>query len=342
MQAAASTLPPHRKTPVTNTKPNALSRILIITPKNLSAHSGNRVTARRWATMLRSFEHQVQVVEAFHNQRCDRVIALHARRNAASIAAVRQDFPEIRIIVVLTGTDLYRDIHRSAAARRSLDLADRLVVLQERGPVEVPRQWRSKVRVIYQSAEPPQQTPKPLRGVFEVCVSGHLRSVKDPFRAELASRRLPADSAIRITHIGAALSEQLRSRADAANQKNPRYRWLGEQPRWKASRILARSRVLVLSSKIEGGANVICEAVVAGVPVLASRISGTIGMLGEDYGGYFSPGNTNQLTQLLQRFESDTGFRQQLQQQCQVRSVLFAPAHERAALTTLVAELCEA
>jgi glycosyltransferase involved in cell wall biosynthesis len=112
---------------------------------------------------------------------------------------------------------------------------------------------------------------------------------------------------------------------------NPRYRWLGELPRWKALQRLARSRLTIVSSRLEGGPNVVSEALVAGVPVLSSRISGVIGMLGADYPGYFPVGDTQALAELLVRAESDAEFYSRLVARCRKTAVKFDPKRELAA-----------
>ena len=137
---------------------------------------------------------------------------------------------------------------------------------------------------------------------------GHLRPVKDPFRTAQAARLLPADSRIRVLHLGGALSEDMAEQARAEAADNPRYRWFGEQPRGKAQRILSRCRLLSLTSQLEGGANVISEALAVGVPVVSSRIAGSIGLLGADYPGYFPFADTRALADLLHRAETDTEF----------------------------------
>ncbi|NIL95743.1 MAG: TIGR04348 family glycosyltransferase, partial [Planctomycetales bacterium] len=275
----------------------------------------------------------------YQSQACDLLVALHAKRSAQSVARYVSRQPASPCIVALTGTDLYRDIHRQAAARRSLAAATRLVLLQPDGIRHLPRGLRGKARVILQSAVRPRGKPRKLKTVFEVSVSGHLRAVKDPFRAARAARRLPAASCIRIIHIGAALSDTLRRQAEAEMQNNPRYRWLGELAPGAARRRVARSRLLVLSSKIEGGANVLAEALVAGVPVLSSRISGSLGMLGEDYDGYFPTGDTRRLARLLSDVERDGRFYRRLQEQCRQRAKQFTPAREKNSWKRLLAEI---
>jgi glycosyltransferase involved in cell wall biosynthesis len=168
---------------------------------------------------------------------------------------------------------------------------------------------------------------------------GHLRPVKDPFRTALAARLLPESSRIRVVHLGAALSDDMAAAARVEEKANPRYRWLGEQPRWKALRILSRSRLLSLTSELEGGANVVSEAVTLSVPVVSSRIAGSIGLLGEDYPGFFPFGDTQSLADLLHRAETDTTFYKDLKRFGRRQRPLFEPARERASWRQLLAEL---
>ena len=272
------------------------------------SRKGNRVTAVRWARILRSLGHRVTIGQEYDGTPCVLCIALHARRSHPAVVHYRRLSPRGPLVVALTGTDLYRDIRTSRQAQESLELADRLLVLQPKGRTELPLRLRRKVRVIYQSAEPTAVPPVKNRRFFEVCVLSHLRSEKDPLRTALALRRLPADLPIRVVHAGGALDETLARRARALAAQDSRYRWIGEVPRWQARRILARSQLLVLSSRMEGGANVISEALVAGVPVLASRIAGSEGMLGERYAGFFPVGDTGALARLLLRAVSEPDF----------------------------------
>ncbi|NIP86013.1 MAG: TIGR04348 family glycosyltransferase [Planctomycetales bacterium] len=314
-------------------------RILMVTPAAAGSLSGNRVTALRWAGMLRQLGHRVRLASLYERQPCDLLVALHAWRSARSVARYAARQPDSPSIVALTGTDLYRDIHTRPAASRSLAQATRLVLLQPDGLRFLPRQLQGKARVIWQSARRPRSLPAKLKRVFEVCVSGHLRPVKDPFRAARAARLLPPSSRIRIVHLGRALSVSMQRQACAEMKANPRYRWLGELSPGAARGRVARSRLLVVSSKMEGGANVISEALVAGVPVLSSRISGSLGILGRDYPGYFETGDTSALAERLLRAESDQRFYRQLQEHARRRARLLTPAREKRAWQRLLAEL---
>jgi putative glycosyltransferase (TIGR04348 family) len=314
-------------------------KIYLITPAPTGSHKGNRITALRWASILRSLDHRVWVAEHYTGQRCDVLIALHARRSAESIARFRVEHPTGPLVVALTGTDLYGDIHTSPEAQRSLALASRLVVLQPLGVQELPAEFRARARVIYQSVPAPRFRVRAAEDNFDVCVMGHLRPVKDPFRTALAARLLPDSSHVRILHLGAALSDDMAEQARAEESANPRYRWLGDQPRGKALRLLARCRLLSLTSRLEGGANVISEAVVVSVPVISSHIAGSVGLLGEDYPGYFPVGDMQALAGLLRRAETDQEFLAELQRRCQALRPLFEPAEEARRWRELLAEL---
>jgi glycosyltransferase involved in cell wall biosynthesis len=163
--------------------------------------------------------------------------------------------------------------------------------------------------------------------------------VKDPFRTAAAARLLPSTSRIQVVHVGAALTEDMGELARAESASNPRYRWLGEVPRWKALRILARSRLLALTSEMEGGANVVSESLACSVPVISSRISGSIGLLGEDYPGYFPFGDTAALAELLTRVETDLAFYNALKTGCERRKWIVEPVHERDSWEKLLREL---
>ena len=150
---------------------------------------------------------------------------------------------------------------------------------------------------------------------------------------------MPDSSRIRAVHVGAALSADMRERACAEMTANPRYEWLGELPRWRALRVLARCRLLVLTSRMEGGANAVSEALACSVPVVSSAISGSIGLLGPDYPGYFPVGDTRALADLLVRAETQAKFYNALKRRCaHVRSIV-DPGRERRSWQELLAEL---
>ncbi len=303
-------------------------KICLVTPAPTYSRKGNRVTALRWARILRELDHRVSIVEEYQGERCDLMVALHARRSHASVVRFRGEHPELPLILALTGTDLYGDIHTDASAQESLEMADRFILLQPAGIQELAEHLRNKAWVIYQSVTAPPGKFSPKKNIFELCVLGHLRSVKDPFQTAMAVRQLPPSSRIRVVHVGGALTNDMKTAADAEASTNPRYRWLGELPRWRALRVLARSRVLVLTSRMEGGANAVSEAIACSIPVISSRISGSIGLLGEDYLGYFPVGDTRTLTDLLVRLETDAAFYEALKTWCERLKPIVDPNRE--------------
>ena len=300
---------------------------------------GNRVTAVRWARILKSLGHRVIITDKYEGQGCDLLIALHARKSAGAVFQFRDRYPDGPIIVALTGTDLYRDLGRSPRARRALEVADRIVALQPLAAAELEPHLRTKVRVIYQSAERAPRAVSRSRRFFDVCVVGHLRPVKDPFRAACAARRLPPESRIRILHAGTAMEKSMAQQAEAEEARNPRYRWLGPLSRVRTRRLIAGGHLLVLSSRMEGGANVISEAVVDGTPIIASRIPGSVGLLGKNYPGYFRVGDTEALTMLLRRAETDDRFYARLRTHCARLAPLFRPSQERERWRKLLSEI---
>jgi putative glycosyltransferase (TIGR04348 family) len=316
-------------------------RVCIITPAPPHSRKGNRVTAERWARLLRQLGHRVAIRQEYQGENYDLLVALHARRSFRAIRRFRGLHPDRPLLVALTGTDVYQEIQRSPQAQKALELASRLIVLQPLAINALPEHQRHKARVIYQSVARRRFRARRSQQAFEVCVLGHLREVKDPFRTALAARLLPPELRLRVLHLGAALSDKMRRRAEREEAANPRYRWLGEQPRGRTLRTLARCRLLVLTSRLEGGANVISEALVCGVPVISSRIDGSIGLLGRDYPGYFPVGDTRALAAMLSRAETDRAFYGELQARCRRLRPLFEPSRERRTWRDLLAELSE-
>ncbi len=310
-------------------------KIALITPAAATSRYGNRNTAMRWAELLRELGHQVEVQERWNGRSADLLLALHARRSHDSLVRFAERHPDRPLILALTGTDLYRDIRDDANAQESMELATRMIVLQDMGLRELTPRLRRKTQVIYQSCETIAKQP-PFRSCFEIIISGHLREEKDPFCGAAALSHLPAQSAIRITQIGGAREPALADEARRWMKIEPRYCWLGELSRASALTTLARGRVMLISSRMEGGANVVSEALMARVPVIASRIPGNVGMLGKDYRGYYPVGNPGALSRLLRRLETDTDLLPMLRKQCAVRRKLISRSGERLALRKLL------
>jgi len=319
-----------------------MPQVVIVGPSLRDDNNGNWQTARRWRQHLVPV-FPTRIVKRWPDAGAagDRVmIALHARRSADAIAAWSAAHPGRGLAVALTGTDLYRDIQVDTAARRSLDLAQALVVLQECAPEALPAEVRGKSRVIFQSTTTRRtlaKSPDRLR----VVMVGHLRQEKSPDTLFAAARMLAQRHDIYIDHIGEALDPALGAAARATMAAAPNYRWLGGLPHELVRRRIQRAHLLIHASRLEGGAHVVMEAVASGTPVLASHIPGNIGMLGADYAGYFPWGDAAALAALIVRCQNDGHLLETLAAQCQARAPLFEPAAERDALRHLVDELLE-
>lgn len=329
-------------------------KVVIVSPVLADANNGNWQTARRWHSLLakptRHARHSVRIVRTWPDgplaEQDEVMLALHARRSAASVQAWSQARGLRGLGVVLTGTDLYHDLAVDPVVVQSLALAQRLVVLQDQAPRMLPAQYSDKTQVILQSVPARQRLHKTTHHLRAVMV-GHLRLEKDPLTLMAVARLLANAPDILIDHIGAPLEPALGQAAQATALECPRYRWLGAQTHNLTLQRIQRAHVLVHTSRLEGGAHVVMEAVRAGTPVLASRIDGNVGMLGLDYEGYFELGDALGLAALLRQCRADLvnpltdnqNLLQRLQHQCAKRAPLFAAEREQAALQALVDSL---
>lgn len=310
--------------------------IVIVSPALASSNNGNWHTASRWQTFL-SARAPTEIRQQWNGEPARAIVALHARRSAGSVARFHAAHPDRPLALVLTGTDVYGDMTADSVAGQSLRCASHLVVLQAQALERLDPASRAKARVIVQSASRVPCGPVEARRREFVAV-GHLRSEKDPLTLMLAARRLQGTD-IRIVHIGAALDPALSDEARRTMDECPNYQWLGGLPHADARQRLACARALVHMSRLEGGANVVIEAVCSQVPVLASRIDGNVGLLGGDYEGYFPAGDAVELARLMRCMVEQPAFAQRLQAQCGLREPLFAPAAEQAAVQGLLADM---
>ncbi len=316
------------------------AQLVIVTPALAAANNGNWQTAQRWARMLAA-DYSVRVVAAWPDAAClepDLMIALHARRSAPSVAAWRAALPQRPLVVVLTGTDLYRDIDSDASAQASLQVADSLIVLNELGAQRLPAALRRKTRVVLQSTPTRERLAHTARHL-RVLMVGHLREEKDPTTYFAAARLLAHREDILLDHIGAPLDAALGEEAQALMRSQPRYRWLGALPHAATRARIQAAHVLVHASRMEGGAHVVIEAVASGTPVLASHIDGNLGLLGSDYAGVFGVGDAPALAGLIEQARDKPAMLSALQAQCDARAPLFQPERERQTLLKLLAPL---
>jgi putative glycosyltransferase (TIGR04348 family) len=311
-----------------------LPTVVIVSPALASANSGNWHTARRWARCLAPHA-RVRIECEWSGADDDLMIALHARRSAPSIAAFTAKYPQRPVALVLTGTDVYRDIRIDRQAQRSLTLARRLIVLQAEALRELSPAQVAKAMVIHQSAR--ALTPgRRRRCTFDLALVGHQRPEKDPLTAVRALLRLPFDLPVRLFHIGGVLDADLARRVAALGARDIRYQWLGALSQAATRQRIKRCNLLLLPSLMEGGANVLIEAVTSGVPVLGSDIPGNQGMLGADYPGWFPVGNAERLAELIATAVRDPRYYALLSRRCAERVSLFSPANECAAVCSLL------
>ena len=335
-------------------------RILVASPYAADASRGNSVSARRIEGILAELEYQPELVEGAASGNHDflgsdelpplAMIALHARKSAPAIRAFREEYPSRSLVVLLTGSDLYADLlqdgEERASALESMRQADRLVVCQDESLNDIPEMFRHKASVVPKSVDvplsnwlrPASQSP------FHVLIASHLRPVKDPLLVAEAVDLLPTDSEVMVTHYGNAEDARLGKAVEeaAARLGAQRYRWMGQVARHEVVSALAQAHVALNTSKVEGGANALCEALVAGIPCVASAIPANVGMLGEGHPGLFPAGDAGALAEVLHRAESDDAFYQSLMRASQERGPMFTRSAERASWGALLAELSTA
>lgn len=314
---------------------SAKPSLVIVSPALASANNGNWQTAKRYRQLLKA-HFKVRLVGQWDGSKSDDLmLALHARRSHDSIAAWHAMHGARGLVVVLTGTDLYRDIEHHPQAQQSLDFASHLVVLQHMGLGALPARLRAKTSVVLQSTSSRVTLPKSTRRIRAVMV-GHLREEKSPQTLFEAAAILSEHPDIDIQHIGAEHDARLGQMAHQTAALYKHYQFKGALAHSETRRQIQRAHVLVHTSVMEGGAHVLMEAICSGVPVIASRISGNMGMLGEDYAALFPVGNSTALADMLIRFRHDAQFVHLLKAQCALRAPLFSAEQERQGLLTIL------
>jgi putative glycosyltransferase (TIGR04348 family) len=310
-------------------------RIGIVTPATAQDNTGNWHTARRWAQMLRQ-AYRVDLWQTWPGDAVDLLLVLHARRGAAALAAFRDRYPNRPVILTLTGTDLYKDLPAGDTdTRRSLAAANQLIVLQADALEHLPADCRARAHIVHQSANG-LTNRAPDAGPLRLVAVGHLRSEKDPTTVFRALRQIPRDIDFRFRHLGRALDPTLGSAAAQLAAADPRYRWLGNQPRGVARQAIQSAHLLVHPSIMEGGAQVVIEAVTSGTGVIASRMSGNIGLLGPEHPGYFPVADAEALAHQIARAALEPAYRAQLMQASRARADRFSPRQERISLHAVV------
>jgi len=327
-----------------------MPEVLITTPYPVDSTRGNSVSARRIAGILVAAGHSAEVRLAGDtaDAKAGMLLALHARKSAPAIAAFRALCPRKPFVALLTGSDLHIDLplggKHAAEVRATMRDADLLVIAQEGSRAEVPEEFKGKVRLVPKSVDiplPPYSPPDRCDGLI-VVIAAHIRPLKDPFRAADAARLLDEESGyrIRIAHYGEVVEEEMRTRLEWENLSGPRYHWYGPVSREAMVAHLAHCHVHLNTSLMEGGANSIAEAIQIGVPVVATRIPGNTGMLGDDYAGYFEPEDSLGLAEVLERCARDNLYLADLAAQVRARAPIFTRDAERAGWLAVIREVC--
>ncbi|MBU3635326.1 TIGR04348 family glycosyltransferase [Polynucleobacter sp. es-GGE-1] len=313
-------------------------RIEIVTPAPPGTLHGNRITALRWHQFLMRLNYQSTITEQWSGKSCDLLIALHGLRSYDSIKAFKKTHPDHPVVLIMTGTDIYRDLKNSKKVVQSMEMTDAIVVLQPDAIDSLPKQFHPKVRVIYQSVKGITKKEPPKRH-FLASIIGHLRSEKDPFCAAQSLKLLPPDSKIRLMQLGQAMSPDFKKEAISLDKNIERYQWLGQLSHSKTLQWLSRSHVMIISSVMEGGAHVVSEAIAIGIPVIASDIPGNRGLLGNYYPAYYPVGDQVALSKLLTKAETNSVFYQKLCKAIARRQKITKPELEQESIQKLIKSL---
>ena len=313
-------------------------RIEIVTPAPPGTLHGNRITALRWQQFLSQLNYQSTVTEKWSGKSCDALIALHGLRSHDSIERFKKAHPDRPVVLIMTGTDIYRDLKNSKKVVQSMEMADAIVVLQPDAIQALPKKFHHKVQVIFQSVKGITRKTPPKRH-FLASIIGHLRAEKDPFCAAQSLLLLPLSSKLELVQLGEAMSPEFKKQAASIEKKVERYRWLGRLSHSKTLQWLARSHVMIISSVMEGGAHVVSEAIAIGIPVIASDIPGNRGLLGNAYPAYYPAGDQVALSKLLTKAETNPSFYQKLCQAVARRQKLTKPELEKKSIQKLMRSL---
>jgi putative glycosyltransferase (TIGR04348 family) len=292
----------------------------------------------RWQSFLKKLGHQVEISTRWSGKNTDVLIALHAYRSHASIVQFRKLYPNRPIILIMTGTDLYRDMPEHPEVLKSMEMSDAIIVLQSAALTMIPKNLQGKTHVIYQSTKPVKRKAL-LKKSFLISVIGHMRPEKDPFCTTKSLKHLRPESKIKVIHMGKAMSPGMKSLAKAYNKELKNYHWLDELSHAETLQQLSRSHLMVISSLMEGGAHVVTEAIAIGVPVIASDIPGNRGLLGDDYPGYYPVGNAKALALMLQKAEFEPLFYKSLEAHIKKRVNYVQPSLEKRSIKSLTERL---
>lgn len=271
-------------------------RVLLLSP--LLGGGGNATSARRLARHLGAEGVAARLLEvsapdfpgrlaaALRSFRPDLVHALHARKGGAAWLdhALPGDPP---LVVSLTGTEIHRDLGDPSLAPRVLGaLREARLVLSSGGAllasaVAVVPSLSGRSAVVPKGVDLPPRDPGfdlrraaglP-RNAFVFLLPAGLREVKDPlFALEPLSRLRRGDPRVAFVHCGESLDPSLEEALRARAAAEPWVRTLGAVPYRRMGSVYAGASVVLNTSRSEGYANVLPEAMAAGRPLLAADI----------------------------------------------------------------------
>jgi glycosyltransferase involved in cell wall biosynthesis len=302
--------------------------ILINSAYPLSSPKGNSITAKRIAKLLTQAGHAAQAINTDMPPPADAMISLHATKTLAASKRFKVHSPNAKLIIYLTGTDLYREqTNNNPEFQEALILADVLVVGQRASLASIPADFQDKshfvpASVLLPSLKKVSPPPSP-----SLALIGHLRPVKNPFLMNIALVEL-VELKLDAFTLGAALEPSMLADAEAWQLADSRFHWLDDVPYTEALSWIEQVDFTLNTSHSEGGSNSVAESIVLGTPVLASKIEGNVGMLGDDYLGYFEPNNASSLARLIQRSITDHSFHKKLLQQIAELQENFLPEKE--------------
>ncbi|MFN3242259.1 MAG: glycosyltransferase family 4 protein [Planctomycetota bacterium] len=311
-------------------------RISIVTPAERGSRAGNRVTALRWAGLLRELGHRPRLATTWRGQPCDVLVTVHAVKSAQAAIDARRARPDLAIVTLLSGTDIYPKFAPDARTAEALRCADALLALQPLALDVLPTDLRERARPMIQSAT---AVDAPRDPGFSACLLAHLRPVKNPLLAVRAVAALPQRLACTLAIAGERLDPDYGDEVERAAATDERVRLVGALDRRDSKRLLARSTVCLVPSRAEGGANVVSEAIAAGTPVLCSAIPGNLGLLGDDWPGTFTDDDVDACAALLERTATDRAFLDDLCARTRALQPMVCPAAEREAWRVLLADL---
>ena len=313
--------------------------ILILYPDNKNVITGNLCSALQYQKILQGLGYSVDVDFKYTGQRAEVLIAINAAKKNSEIIEFKARNSNAKIVSVLSGTDIYPEPLEKTI--ESMKLSNALVALQPDGLLKVPECHRGKTFLIYQSVESIINVSSPMEHIseFRVTLIANIRSVKDPLVAPNACKLLSISSKIKIIHIGYCLERNLGVILSKESESNERYNWIGGLNELDTRETLSQSDVLLITSIDEGAGRVVGEAIELGVPIISTRNSGVLGLLGDNYEGYYPVSDSNLLSKMLMRAESDPNFLQSLYEQCQSKAHLFSPEVEKQSWSQLISKI---